>query len=214
MYVEELIGQDTVNTIPPATLDAFRDHGHLARALTENIAGAKKTMETLAQVGISMKEVTDKLTDDGVKLFADAFDKLLEAIEKNALKGNQPEINRQSIKLPEQLAAGVKAAHRMTGVRRARCDGCGSAMPRCGPNTDEAKWLGWLGVTEQQIARVAKLQKLAEDVKSEGFSDMSAAGNGRIESVSGSLGEDFRTHRWFSAAARARFDGSCAGQGV
>jgi transaldolase len=83
LYVEELIGPDTVNTMPPATVDAFRDHGKLRQSLTEDVPGAKKTMDGLATAGISMKEVTDKLTDDGVKLFADAFDKLLAAVAKN-----------------------------------------------------------------------------------------------------------------------------------
>jgi transaldolase / glucose-6-phosphate isomerase len=83
MYVEELIGPDTVDTIPPVTLEAFRDHGRVRESLTEDIPGAQKTMADLAQAGISMKEVTDKLTDDGVKLFADAFDKLLAAVEKS-----------------------------------------------------------------------------------------------------------------------------------
>lgn len=83
IYVEELIGPDTVNTMPPATIDAFRDHGRLRNSLTEDVQGAEKVMQDLARAGISMKEVTDKLTDDGVKLFADAFDKLLAAVEKS-----------------------------------------------------------------------------------------------------------------------------------
>jgi transaldolase / glucose-6-phosphate isomerase len=83
MYIEELIGPDTVNTMPPATVDAFRDHGRLRNSLTEDVPGAAKVMDDLAHTGISMKEVTDKLTEDGVKLFADAFDKLLAAVEKN-----------------------------------------------------------------------------------------------------------------------------------
>jgi transaldolase / glucose-6-phosphate isomerase len=83
MYVEELIGPDTVNTMPPATIDAFRDHGRLRNSLTEDVAGAQKVMDDLARTGISIKEVTGKLTDDGVKLFADAFHKLLAAVEKN-----------------------------------------------------------------------------------------------------------------------------------
>jgi transaldolase len=83
IYVEELIGPDTVNTMPPATVDAFRDHGRLRNSLTEDIPGAEKTMQDLERAGISIKEVTDKLTDDGVKLFADAFDKLLAAVAKN-----------------------------------------------------------------------------------------------------------------------------------
>ena len=83
VYVEELIGPDTVNTIPPATVDAFRDHGRLRNSLTEDVPGAQKVMDDLARAGISIKQVTDKLTDDGVKLFADAFDKLLAAVEKS-----------------------------------------------------------------------------------------------------------------------------------
>jgi len=84
LYVEELIGPDTVDTIPPATLDAFRDHGKPRQSLTEDLPSAHKTMETAAKLGISMKEVTDKLTDDGVRLFSEAFDKLLAAVEKSS----------------------------------------------------------------------------------------------------------------------------------
>jgi len=84
LYVEELIGADTVDTIPPATFDAFRDHGRLRPSLTEDVPGAQKIMDNLAEAGISMKEVTDKLLVDGVKLFADAFRQLLEATGKTA----------------------------------------------------------------------------------------------------------------------------------
>jgi transaldolase/glucose-6-phosphate isomerase len=83
MYIEELIGPDTVNTMPPATIDAFRDHGKLRNSLTEDVAGAQNVMDNLARTGISIKEVTTKLTEDGVRLFADAFHKLLAAVEKN-----------------------------------------------------------------------------------------------------------------------------------
>ena len=83
LYAEELIGPDTVDTMPPATVDAFRDHGRLRNSLTEDVPAAQKTMDDLAKAGISIKEVTDKLTDDGVKIFADAFDKLLAAVAKS-----------------------------------------------------------------------------------------------------------------------------------
>ena len=82
LYVEDLIGPDTVNTMPLNTMEAFKDHGKPRVTLTEEVASAKLTMENLAKAGISMKEVTDKLTEDGVKLFAEAFDQLLKAIEK------------------------------------------------------------------------------------------------------------------------------------
>ena len=84
IYVEELIGQDTVDTIPPATIDAFREHGKLRPSLTENVEAAATIMADLSKAGISMKEVTDKLMVDGVKLFADAFKTLLEAVSKTA----------------------------------------------------------------------------------------------------------------------------------
>ena len=84
LYVEELIGAETVDTIPPATFDAFREHGKLRPSLTEDVPGAAKVMENLAKAGISMKEVTDKLLADGVKLFADAFKTLLDATGKSA----------------------------------------------------------------------------------------------------------------------------------
>ena len=83
LYIEELIGPDTVNTIPPATYDAYKNHGHPHATLEKDVDAARQTMSNLAKAGISMKEVTDKLTDEGVKLFADAFDKLLAAVEKH-----------------------------------------------------------------------------------------------------------------------------------
>lgn len=84
IYVEELIGADTVDTIPPATFDAFRDHGKLRNSLTEHLDQAATEMQNLEKAGISMKEVTEKLLVDGVKLFADAFHTLLDATGKSA----------------------------------------------------------------------------------------------------------------------------------
>jgi len=77
LYIEELIGKDTVNTIPPATYDAFRDHGVPRASLTENLEGARKVMVDLAASGISIDTVTADLVAAGVKQFEDAFAKLL-----------------------------------------------------------------------------------------------------------------------------------------
>jgi len=86
VYVEELIGADTVNTIPPATFDAFREHGEARDALTEGVDAAELTMQGLEAAGISMAEVTDRLLDEGVVLFAAAFDTLLGAIDQRRLE--------------------------------------------------------------------------------------------------------------------------------
>jgi transaldolase len=80
LYVEELIGPDTVDTMPPATIDAFRDHGVVRPSLEENLEEAKQIFVRLTQLGVNMDEVTLKLQEDGVKLFADSFDTLLESI--------------------------------------------------------------------------------------------------------------------------------------
>jgi transaldolase len=80
LYVEELVGKDTVNTIPPATLDAVRDHAKVRPSLTEDLPGAEATMRTLEEAGISMKAVTDTLVEEGVQKFAESFDELFKAI--------------------------------------------------------------------------------------------------------------------------------------
>jgi len=81
LYVEELIGTDTVNTMPAATLDAFRDHGVVRPTLAADLDAARQSIEALEELGISMQEATDKLQEDGVRLFVEPFDKLLDAIE-------------------------------------------------------------------------------------------------------------------------------------
>lgn len=82
VYVEELVGKDTVNTVPPATLAAFLDHGVVrANSLEEDVAGASQVMADLEALGISMVAVTDQLEEEGVKSFADAFTELLAAVE-------------------------------------------------------------------------------------------------------------------------------------
>lgn len=80
LYVEELIGPDTVNTMPPATIDAFREHGRVRTSLVEDLAGAKETMRQLEAGGVSMKSITERLAVDGVKLFVESFDALLGAV--------------------------------------------------------------------------------------------------------------------------------------
>ena len=77
LYIEELIGKDTVNTIPPATYDAFRDHGVPRASLTEDVEGARSVMANLEAAGISIDTVTSDLVTAGVKQFEDAFTKLL-----------------------------------------------------------------------------------------------------------------------------------------
>jgi transaldolase/glucose-6-phosphate isomerase len=177
VYIEELIGPDTVNTVPPATLEAFRDHGKPRQSLTEDLDGARKTMADLAGVGIVMKDVTDKLTADGVKLFADAFDELLAAVEKNTKRSSAPKTNPQTASLPADLDAAVKKNlndWRASGKVRRLWQHDASLWT----GEDEANWLGWLDVTGEQLANAAKLKEFADEVRSAGFSDILLLGMG------------------------------------
>ena len=81
MYVEALVGPDTVDTVPPATFDAFRDHGRARPTLEEDVEGARRTLGELGALGISIDAITDRLLEEGVRLFAEPFDKLLARIE-------------------------------------------------------------------------------------------------------------------------------------
>jgi transaldolase len=82
LYVEELIGPDTVNTVPPQTLAAFLDHGRVRESITENLDEARALFARLEELGIFMPQVTAQLEEEGVKAFADAFSLLLEVVEK------------------------------------------------------------------------------------------------------------------------------------
>ena len=82
IYVEELIGRDTVNTLPPATLEAFRDHGEVRMSVTENVADAERTLAALEEQGISMQEVTDRLLTEGLASFEQSFVTLLAGLER------------------------------------------------------------------------------------------------------------------------------------
>src|SRR5204862_4701179 len=162
---------DTVNTIPPATFDAFRDHGHPREVLTENVDGAKQVMKSLAEAGISIDAVTAKLTEDGVRLFEESFDKLLAAVEKGTQGETTPKISLQSSKLPDALAKQV--AQNVNDWRAAgKVRQLWQRDASLWTNGDESQWLGWLDVAEKQSECKEKFQQLAQDIRSEKFSDI------------------------------------------
>src|SRR5207248_8543020 len=110
-----------------------------------------------------------KLTEDGVRLFAEAFDKLLEAVEKSGKSETSPQVNRQSYKLPEELAAAVKTNlddWRAAGKVRRLWQRDASLWT----GTDESNWLGWLGITQDEIAHSTYPQPVAERIQKEHFS--------------------------------------------
>jgi len=81
-YVEELIGPDTVNTVPQPTLQAFLDHGRVRRTIDADLDGARATLDALAQAGINVDAATQQLEDEGVKLFVASYDELIAGVEQ------------------------------------------------------------------------------------------------------------------------------------
>lgn len=168
VYIDELIGPDTVNTIPPATFDAFRDHGRPRASLEEGIDDARNTMESLEAAGIPIKQVTDQLVGQALKLFAEPFDKLLNSVDARCKFVSVDEVDPQTYSLPAGIQAELQAVlddWKMTGkVRRlwARDASLWSGK-------DEASWLGWLGITEDRLASQERFANLAADIKAGGF---------------------------------------------
>jgi transaldolase / glucose-6-phosphate isomerase len=176
-YVEELIGADTVNTMPPATMDAFRDHGKVRPSLEANIDDAEQRMATLERMGISIDAVTAQLVEDGVQLFADAFDQLLGAVTRKRVGLLGDRIDRQTVKLAADIEARVseslEAWRREGNVRRLWG---GDAQLWTG--ADEAKWLGWLTIVDAQCRRIHELSQLADVAHGQSFSHILLLGMG------------------------------------
>lgn len=167
VYVEELIGPDTVNTMPAATVDAFRDHGRPRASLEEGLDEARQTMDGLARAGISLDQVTDRLLEEGVRLFADAFDQLLGTLERKreGLLGSK--LDRQTLALPGPVDAEVQAS-----LEEWRASGKGRRL--WGRDTsvwtgrEEGRWLGWLDVACEQREHAEPFRRLADEVRQEG----------------------------------------------
>src|SRR4051794_1672796 len=177
MYVEELIGQNTINTVPPATLDAFRDHGKLRDSLEENLDDAKAVLAGLQQAGISLDAITAELVRDGVKQFADAADKLYGAVAHKRAAVIAGNIDQQKLSLGAGLSKAVEQGTeewRASGKIRRLWQHDKSVWT----GSDEDKWLGWLDSASAESAKLADYRDFANWVKRQAFSDAVVLGMG------------------------------------
>jgi transaldolase/glucose-6-phosphate isomerase len=175
LYVEELIGPNTVNTVPPATLDAFRDHGKVRDSLEENVEDARRVLAELEKSGISLDAITAELVKDGVKLFADAADKLYGAVAHKRATVLVAGIDRQALKLGNDIgkAVGTAAEEWRASAKIRRI---WSRDKTLWTGTDEDKSLGWL--TSPASADIADYEDFAQRVKGQNFSDAVVLGMG------------------------------------
>ena len=175
LYIEELIGPQTVNTVPPATLDAFRDHGRVRNALEENVDEARRVLERLERAGIDLDAIAATLVQDGVDLFKDAADKLLGAVAGKRAKVLGRRLNGGAFALGAELDRAVADATetwRQDGTIRRFWARDATVWT----GADEARWLGWLDVLDQ--ADLAPYQAFQDEVRAAGYTDAVLLGMG------------------------------------
>jgi len=173
MYVDELIGKDTVNTGPPQTLQAFRDHGKVQLTIEQDIPGARKAFTDLEAVGISMKKVTLELEQEGVNAFAESYDSLDNTVKQ-----------RREAALSE---FGALAAPVATRLRQLQAE---NFLPRFF-SKDPTLWtqdpkgqeevrirMGWLTSPDTGTALVPELKKFASEIQHAGFTHALLLGMG------------------------------------
>ena len=162
MYVDNLIGSETINTIPPATLDAFRDHGVAAMTLMKDLDKAHEAIAKLEAVGISMDHVTQELEDEGVKAFADAFAQLLTTIDerrKDAASALGPLAASVSRRISQLQADSVPARLWNHDPTLWTKDPVGQAEVKIR--------MGWMDSPDKARQRLKEYQAFAEEIREE-----------------------------------------------
>ncbi len=181
MYVEELIGPETVNTMPQQTMMAFKEHGEVRPSLLENVDGARKVLSDLAAIGIDMDTVTSDLRVDGVKLFADSIDKLLAEIankKKELKKGSVGAHEAQLGALEAPVKGRLQQLEQTAVVRRIAEKDAGLWKSNGSAENEIRDRLGWLQVADRMEERVPELEALRKELVGEGFTDVVLMGMG------------------------------------
>src|SRR6266568_570695 len=181
MYVEELIGPETVNTMPQQTMMAFKEHGEVRPSLSENVEGARQVLRDLAAAGIDIDRVTSDLRVDGVKLFADSIDKLLEEIANKKRKLQQGSVGAHEAQLGAldgAVSTRLEQLERTAVARRIAEKDAGLWKSNGSTQTEIRERLGWLQVADRMEERVPELEALRKELVGEGFTDLVLMGMG------------------------------------
>lgn len=196
LYVDSLIGPQTVNTLPPATMDAFRDHGTVRETLTTGLDDARHILAETQRLGLDLDSVTDALLDEGVTAFEEAFDTLLASVaaKQTALMGDS--LTGLKTSLPADLSAAVTQAQddwRRDGtIRRLWAK---DATVWTGGT--EADWLNWLTIVDDRAANLAELEAFQTEVRARGFTQVLLMGMGGSSLGPEVLATTFGKHEGF-----------------
>ncbi|MCP1231035.1 bifunctional transaldolase/phosoglucose isomerase [Acetobacter indonesiensis] len=196
LYVDNLIGPHTVNTLPPATMDAFREHGTAKETLLDGIDDARHVLSEAERLGLNLQGVTETLVDEGVTSFEEAFDALLGSVaakQKTLLASKLTDIKTS---LPADLEAAVQK-----GLDGWRKDGTIRKLwakdASVWTGGEEAKWLKWLDITQDRLDHVAELESFQAEVKARGFKQVLLMGMGGSSLGPEVLAETFGKHEGF-----------------
>lgn len=160
IYVDELIGPDTINTIPPATMDDFSDHGTVKNTLENDLDLARTVLGILEDAGISIDKVTDQLLKEGLQKFVVSFDQLLRAI--NTARGTDAaSIGKQTFTLPDELNKSVDASMK-DWTDNNKVQRLWGRDPWLWTGKNEAFWLDWLKVAEVDQDYIDELKRVFE----------------------------------------------------
>jgi len=178
LYVDALIGPDTVNTMPPETMNAFRDHGRPQASLQTGVTEAEKNTRRSASGRHLAGRSNGLAGQDGVDKFADAADLLYGAIAEKcaALSGHKVQIAYELAGAAESVDAELKSWTKKGNIRR-----MWAKDAQLWTGADENKWLGWLDIARREKAGLAALEDFAGRVKHKAWSDVVLARHGRIE---------------------------------
>jgi transaldolase/glucose-6-phosphate isomerase len=176
LYVDTLIGHNTVNTLPQETLEAFRDHGNPHLSIEENLDDAKQVLDRLEKGGISLDQITKELVDEGVAAFADAADKLYAALADKRAKLLGDKLVTVTAQLGDAetaVADEIKARTASGDVRKLwRKD------KSLWTGADEDKWLGWLDIATREGDDAQTYKTFGKWIQDGGFTDVVLIGMG------------------------------------
>ncbi len=179
MYVEELIGPYTINTLPPATLKAFRDHGKARPSLESGLPEAEQQLAELAATGVDLTAITEKLVEDGIAAFNESTDKLLASLEekRQAILGTA--IDRQQFSPgPLQSAYEARLSRWQKESFAARLSAKDYRLWSPQPEPELTDRMGWLTLPETMYERARNLVAFAEEVRSDGIRHVVLLGMG------------------------------------
>jgi len=184
LYAEELVGPDTVDTMPPATIAALKDHGQIRPSLEEGLAEAAALLDRLEDVNIDYEAATQQLQDEGVAAFAKSFTDLLKTLEEKQELIVSTQVSPMTMELGaygESVDIRLKAWNAARVAERVwRKDGAvWVADPEQAAQTPElTNRLGWLNLADEMLPEAAELKAFAEEIKAAGFQEVVLLGMG------------------------------------